>query len=100
MHELLGDEVAVLPCDQRESRDLRRDALLLVERERDGLDIVCEDGLRSCDRRGRHVVARVEKVLHHHHRVVSLLDRLPVEVCRELRQRPRVVVNRDRDVLL
>jgi len=35
-----------------------------------------------------------------HHRVVSLLDRLAVEVRCELRQRLGVVVDRDRDVLL
>ncbi len=42
----------------------------------------------------------VEEVLHHHHRVVALLDRLAVEVRGELRQRLRVVVDGDRDVLL
>ena len=46
------------------------------------------------------VVAGVEEVLHHHHRVVPLLERLPVEVRGELRQRLAVVVNGDRDVLL
>ena len=47
-----------------------------------------------------HRVAGVEEVLHHHHRVVSLLERLLVEVRRELGERLAVVVNRDRDVLL
>ena len=42
----------------------------------------------------------VEEVLHHHHRVVPLLERLAVEVGGELRQRLRVVVHGDRDVLL
>ena len=42
----------------------------------------------------------VEQVLHHHHRVVALLDRLAVEVRRELREGLRVVVDGDRDVLL
>ena len=43
---------------------------------------------------------QVEEVLHHHHRVVPLLDRLAVEVGCELRQRLGVVVDGDRDVLL
>ena len=100
MHELLGDEVAVLPRGHGELGDLRRDALLLVERERDRSDVVGEGRLRRGDGRDHHVVVRVEEVLHHHHRVVSLLDRLPVEVRGELRQRLRVVVDGDRDVLL
>ena len=100
MHELLRDEVPVLARNHRKLRDLRRDALLLIERERDRLDIIREDGLRGCNRRRLDVVARVEEVLHHHHRVVALFDRLAVEVCCELRQRLGVVVDCDRDVLL
>ena len=42
----------------------------------------------------------IEEVLHHHHRVVPLLDRLAVEVSRELAQTSVVVVDGDRDVLL
>ena len=42
----------------------------------------------------------VEQELDEHHRVVPLLDRLPVEVRGEERQRLGVVVDRDRDVLL
>ena len=80
--------------------DLRGDALLLVERERDGRDVVREGRLRRRNGRDHDLVARVEEVLHHHHGVVPLLDRLPVEVRRELRQRLRVVVDGDRDVLL
>ena len=63
-------------------------------------DIVGEGGLGRLDGRDDHVVAGVEEVLHHHHRVVPLLERLLVEVRRELRERLAVVVNRDRDVLL
>ena len=100
MHELLCHEIAVLARNHRELGDLRRNALLLIECKRHRLDIVREGDLRSCNRRRYHVVPRVEQVLHHHHRVVPLFDRLAIEVGRELRQRLRVVVNRDRDVLL
>ena len=51
-------------------------------------------------RRDHDLLVKVEQVLDHHHRVVSLLDGLPVEVRGELRQRLRVVVDGDRDVLL
>jgi hypothetical protein len=43
---------------------------------------------------------RVEQVLDDHHRVIALLERLPVEVRGELRERLGVVVDRDCDVLL
>ena len=46
-----------------------------------------KDGLRGGDGRDDHLVAGVEEVLHHHHRVVPLLERLLVEVRRELGQR-------------
>ena len=46
------------------------------------------------------LLVRVEQVLDDHHRVVPLLERLPVEVRGELGQRLGVVVDRDRDVLL
>ena len=45
-------------------------------------------------------MVRVEEILHHHHRVVPLLDRLPVEVRGQLGEVLRVVVHGDRDVLL
>ena len=90
----------VLPRRDGELGDLGGDALLLVERERDGSDVVGERRLRRGDGRDDHVVVGVEEVLHHHHRVVPLLERLVVEVRGELRQRLGVVVNGDRDVLL
>ena len=65
-----------------------------------GATIVGEVRLRRLDARDDDVVVGVEQVLHHHHRVVPLLDRLAVEVRGELRQRLRVVVDGDRDVLL
>ena len=37
----------------------------------------------------------VDQVLHHHHRVVALLERLAVEETRQLRERLRVVVDGD-----
>ena len=47
-----------------------------------------------------HALVGIEQVLDDHHRVVPLLHRLAVEVRGEPRQRLRVVVDRDRDVLL
>src|SRR6185437_11296850 len=55
---------------------------------------------RRLDARDRGLLAGVEQVLHHHHRVVSLLDRLAVEERREAGERLVVVVDGDRDVLL
>ena len=46
-------------------------------------------GLRRGDGRDRHLQVGVEQVLDEHHRVVSLLDRLPVEVGGEPRERLR-----------
>jgi hypothetical protein len=45
-------------------------------------------------------LARVEQVLHEHHRVIALLDRLAVEEVAQPREGLGVVVGRDRDVLL
>ena len=63
-------------------------------------DDVREVHLRRLDCRDDDLCVGVEQILHHHHRVVPLLDRLAVEVGRELGQRLGVVVDRDRDVLL
>ena len=57
-------------------------------------------GLRRLDGRDRDLVVGVEQVLDDHHRVVPLLDRLPVEVRGQQRQRLGVEPDRDRDVLL
>ena len=101
MHELLRDEVALLAGGERELLDLAGDPLLLVERERDGLDRRPRTRLCGASTAGTTTcLVGVEEVLHHHHRVVPLLDRLAVEVRRELGQRLRVVVDGDRDVLL
>ena len=80
--------------------DLPGDALLLVERQLHGGNDVAELDLRRLDCRDRDLLVGVEEVLHHHHRVVPLLDRLAVEVGGELGQRLRVVVDGDRHVLL
>ena len=84
----------------RELLDLSRDALLLVERELHGCDDVGERDLRRLHGRHEDLLVGVEEVLHHHHGVVPLLDRLAVEVGGELRQRLGVVVDGDGDVLL
>ena len=50
----------------------------LLERERHGGDDAGEDGLRRLDAGDRDLLVRVQEELHNHHRVVPLLDRLPV----------------------
>ncbi len=71
-----------------------------AESERNWCDDVPEVGLRRLHPGDAHDLVGVDQVLHHHHGVVPLLDRLPVEVRGELRKRLRVVVRGDRDVLL
>ena len=100
VHELLRDEVALLAGRQRELLDLAGDPLLLVEREPHGLDHVRERRLWGLDGGDDDRLVGVDEVLHHHHRVVPLLQRLAVEVRGELRKGLRVVVDGDRDVLL
>ena len=100
MQELLADEVALLPRQRGERHDLLGHRPLLLQRECDGRHRVGELRARSLDPRDRHGLVGVEQVLDDHHRVVSLLDRLPVEVRGQLRQRLRVVVHGDRHVLL
>src|SRR5215208_1300654 len=92
--------LAVVACDLDEPCDLFRDVFLLLERELDGHAVVVEAGLGSLDAWGLDGHPRVEQILHDHHRVVSLFDGLAVEVGGQLRQRLRVVVDADRDVLL
>ena len=100
VEELLADELPLLPRELHQLHDLLRHALLLLECKRDGRDHVAKRGLRRLDS-GRHdLVICIEEVLHHHHRVVPLLDGLAIEVGGELRKGLRVVVHRDRDVLL
>ena len=86
--------------DLHEVCDLLRDGLLLLECEGDGRSVVLEACLRRVNTRDQHLRVRVEQVLHDHHRVVSLFDRLPIEMRGELRQRLHVVVHGDRHVLL
>ena len=100
MHRLLADEVALLPGQLQQAGDLLGDALLLVERERDGLGGVREVGLRSRHGRNRHGPVGVEQELDEHHRVVPLLHGLAVEVSGEVGKRFGVEPDRDRDVLL
>ena len=100
MQELLADEVALGTGELGEVGDLLGDALLLLERQPHRLDDVRELDLRLGDPRDRDALVGVEQVLDDHHRVISLLDRLTIEVRGEPRERLRVVVDRDRDVLL
>src|SRR5215207_967332 len=100
LHELLGGVVVLLPGERGERVDLLAHALLLRERQRDGRDDVGEVDLRGSDARDDRAVVGVQQVLHHHHRVVALLERLAVEEVRQLRERLGVVVHRDRHVLL
>ena len=88
------------PCQLHERDDLVGDPLLLLQRERDGLAGVAEIRLRRLDSGDVDGLVGVEQELHHHHRVVPLLDRLAVEMGGELRQRLGVEVHRDRHVLL
>ena len=83
MQELLADQVALLASERGELGDLPRDRALLLQRERHRRDRVGELGPGRVDARDRDGHTGVEQVLDHHHRVVSLLDRLPVEVRRE-----------------
>ena len=100
VQELLAHEVAFRPRELRQIGDLLGHALLLLEREPNRLDDVREVGLRRLDARDHDPLVGVEQVLDDHHRVVPLLDRLPVEVRGETRERLGVVVDGDRDVLL
>ena len=100
MQELLSHELSVLARELDELDDLLRHPLFLFERERHRLNDVVERRLRCVDPGNGHVLVGVEEVLHHHHRVVSLFDRLPVEVRGQLRKVLGVVVDSDRDVLL
>src|SRR6266498_297801 len=98
--ELLADVLVLLTGELNEPGDLLGHRPLLTQRDRDRRALVLEARRRLCDARNLDLGSGVEQVLHDHHRVVSLLDCLPVEVSRKLRQRLRVVVDRDRDVLL
>src|SRR5262249_29285850 len=98
--EALADVVALVACELYQGGDLLGDLLLLCKCECDRLSVVREARPRRLDGRRDRGLVGVEQVLHHHHRVVSLLERLPVEVGGELRQRFCVVVNGDGDVLL
>src|SRR5262245_10274376 len=100
VQELLADELPLLARLLHELDDLVGDPLLLLERERDRRDGVRERRLRRLDPRDHDLLVRIEQVLDDDHRVVPLLDRLPVEVRGELGEGLGVVVDRDRDVLL
>ena len=98
--EALAHGVVVLARDLDEARDLLGHRLLLRQRGQDRLSIVVERDLRRGHRGDHDRLAGIEEVLDDHHRVVPLLDRLPVEVRSEPGQRLRVVVDGDRHVLL
>ena len=65
-----------------------------------GLDDVVERHLRRGDAGDRGVEVLVDQELGHHQRVVALLERLRVEERREARERLRIEVDGDGDVLL
>ena len=100
VEELLTDELSFLARELYELDDLVGHAFLLLQRERDRRDDVCEPRLRCLDSGDDDRLVGIEQVLDDHHRVVPLLDRLAVEVRCELRERLGVVVRGDRDVLL
>ena len=100
LQELLARVVALTAGGRGQRVDLLGDPLLLLERQRDGLDDVAERRLWSGDSRHERLGVGVEQVLDHHHRVLALFQRLPVEEAGQLRQRLGVVVHRARDVLL
>ena len=100
IHELRADEVVLLTCERGEPDDLLGDGALLLEGERDRSDRVRELVFRLGDCRDPDLLARVEEVLDEHHRVVSLLERLAVEVRRELLQGLGIEVDGDRHVLV
>jgi len=80
LEELLANEVVLLSGEPGQRGDLLRDPLLLLERERHRLPRIPERRLRRLDGRDHDLVVGVEQELDDHHRVVPLLDRLPVEV--------------------
>jgi hypothetical protein len=90
-----SDVLAVLARELHERRDLLGHRPLLLERERHRGAIVAEGDLRAGDGRDDDLAVGVDQVLDERHRVVSLLDRLAVEVRREARKRLGVVVHRD-----
>src|SRR5688572_28049323 len=79
VQELLADQLALFARELHERDDLIRHPLLLRERERDRRDRVGKARLRRLDTGDDDLRVRIEQVLHDHHRVVSLLERLPVE---------------------
>ncbi len=76
-----ADEIALLAREGRQLGDLPRHRALLLEREGDGSDSVRELRLRCGYPGDGHWEIGIEEILDHHHRVVSFLDRLAVEVC-------------------
>ena len=99
-HGLLAERITLGPGGLEQRLDLPGDLLLLREGELDRLDDVREVVAHGRDAGDRDAEMPVHAVLHEHHRVIALLDRLPVEVRRELRQVVIVEPRRDRDVLL
>ena len=100
LHELLAEVVALVAGGAGEQGDLVGDAPLLVEHQLDDvldrLEVVAD--LVDAGDADLHVV--VEQVLDHAHRVVALLEGLPVEVGGQLGQVLVVAVHGDRGVLL
>ena len=100
MHELLRAVVADVAGQLEQRVDLIAHAGLLLECHAHRGDPVVEPGLLCVDVGDPDLLVCVEQVLDHHHRVVALLHRLPVEECREAGQSLGVVVDGGPDVLL
>ncbi|EUA56791.1 hypothetical protein I553_8845 [Mycobacterium xenopi 4042] len=100
LHELLAEVVAFVAGRGGQPADLLGDGTLLVKRQRQrlcrGVEPVA-DGAHTGD---FDTEIAVEQMLYQHHRVISLLHRLPVEVVRKLRQMSVVEINRNRNILL
>ena len=100
LHELLAEVVAFVAGGAGQPADLLGDRALQVECEADGLTRRLEGVAYGIDGRDLGGHAAVDEVLHEHHRVIALLDRLAVEEFGQLRQVGAVEVHRDRKVLL
>ncbi len=100
LHELLAEVVALVSRDAGQPGDLLGHRALLLERHRESVARRVERVAHRVHAGNLDVHATVEQILHEHHRVIALFDRLGVEVLSQLRQIVGVEINGDRDVLL
>src|SRR5882757_2559679 len=100
LQELLGAVVLQFAGELEEGEDLVADPFLLGEGHFHRLGAVGVGGRVRLDVGDLDLLADIEQVADHHHRVLALLERLPVEEGGEAGQRFRVVVDGRRDVLL